>query len=58
MEEELEFQEETFATEAEIREFQETFEKFRDIYGKVNKLTQSGIDNETKNQNEVSMQNN
>lgn len=53
MEEELEFNEETYATEDEIREFQETFEKFREIYGKVNKLTQTGIDNETKDQNEV-----
>lgn len=55
MEEEIyeEYYEEIYSTDAELQEFQETFEKFQEIYGKVTKLTWEGVENETKNQNNV-----
>lgn len=54
MEEEV--YEEMFSTDAELKEFDETFEKFQEIYGKVTKLTNDGVENETKNQNKVRIQ--
>lgn len=54
MEEEMEFHEENYSTEEEIKEFQESYDKFREVYGKISKLTQSGVEKETKNPREVS----
>lgn len=53
MEEELEVYDESYSTEEEIREFHETFEKFTEVYRKVSNLTSTGVENETKNPNEV-----